>query len=508
MMGVACLTVVLLGVVACGGTATDDGHTHGGDTHTHDGEAGASVTVTAWTDRAEIFAEHPPMIAGQTSGPWAIHVTDLDAHTPVAEGTLTLRFRRPDGAAYVHTANAPSSPGIFTPQPEIPEAGTFRLFAIVESPAVRDTVDLGDLRVYDSASQVPASEATAPEIAFTKEQQWETDFATVTAAQGSVATSVEAPGTIVPVAGRFAKVAAPVSGLTPARPNLDMPAPGDRVREGERLAVLTPSGSETSYAVMKARVDRLEREVRRAERLLEAEAIPRTQLVEARHDLEVARAALASMGGSSEGETTASSPSDFTYSLRAPLSGRVHERHLAPGSHVDVGTVLYTIVDPSRVWIRLRVPVEHASQAADATGGVFTVEGSATRHTADRVVSTGASIDAESRTLPVLLEADNTEGRLTIGMHADATLLLDTAEPGVVLPTHAIQREDGEPVAYVQTGGESFERRPLRLGPSDGTHTVVRRGVEAGEHVVTSGAYQVYLASLGSTEIGGHGHPH
>jgi membrane fusion protein, heavy metal efflux system len=61
---------------------------------------------------------------------------------------------------------------------------------------------------------------------------------------------------------------------------------------------------------------------------------------------------------------------------------------------------------------------------------------------------------------------------------------------------------------YVQVGGESFERRPFIAGPTDGTFTIVAGGVSRGEHVVTRGAYHVYLASLGTTEIGDHGHPH
>ena len=62
-------------------------------------------------------------------------------------------------------------------------------------------------------------------------------------------------------------------------------------------------------------------------------------------------------------------------------------------------------------------------------------------------------------------------------------------------------------MAYVQTEGESFERRLLVLGATDGNYTLVERGVEAGEYVVTKGAYQVYLASLNTSEIGeGHAH--
>ncbi|MBB4070710.1 RND family efflux transporter MFP subunit [Salinibacter ruber] len=185
----------------------------------------------------------------------------------------------------------------------------------------------------------------------------------------------------------------------------------------------------------------------------------------------------------------------------------MQERHLAPGSRVEVGTVLYTIVDPSRVWLRLRVPAEHASAMSRATGAVFTVEGSDTIHQASRVVSTGAAIDTDTRTLPVRLEASNSNGALKIGMMADAQLLLADTQSGVAIPNEAIQTEDGQPVAYVETGGESFERRPLELGPTDGQHTLVERGVQVGEHVVTAGAYQVYLASLNTSQIG-HGHTH
>ena len=515
--------VVLLGtgalLLGCGDDSPG-GHSHGGDAPGHSAaqsaeghDHGSGITTTVWSEAVEIFAEYPTMVAGETSAPWAVHVTGLDGYRPLTEGTLTLRFRRPDGAAYVHEADAPSDPGIFAPQPTIPEAGTFRLFLIVDGPQMQDTVEVGDVTVYERASDAPAPDERTAEISYLKEQQWDTAFGVAQAQKRSLQRSIEASGTVEPVPGQYAKVSAPVSGLTPAAANLEMPAPGDRVREGERLALLSPSGGEGSYADLKGRVERLEREVRRTERLVAAEAIPEKRLVEARHDLERVRAALESMGepgGARAARASSSSGADasFDYRLRAPIEGRVHERHLAPGSRVAVGEVLYTIVDLSRVWVRVRVPAEHASDLQRVSGGLFTAGGGETTHRARRVVSTGAAIDPDTRTLPVRLEARNPDGRLKIGMMANARLLLDDRETGVTIPNEAIQTEDGAPVAYVQTGGESFERRSLRLGPTDGTHTHVERGVQEGEHVVTAGAYQVYLASLGSSETAGHGHAH
>ena len=63
-------------------------------------------------------------------------------------------------------------------------------------------------------------------------------------------------------------------------------------------------------------------------------------------------------------------------------------------------------------------------------------------------------------------------------------------------------------VAYVQIGGETFERRAVTVGATDGEWTVVLSGVRPGERVVTRGQYQIKLSSLNTSEISDHGHPH
>jgi multidrug efflux pump subunit AcrA (membrane-fusion protein) len=55
--------------------------------------------------------------------------------------------------------------------------------------------------------------------------------------------------------------------------------------------------------------------------------------------------------------------------------------------------------------------------------------------------------------------------------------------------------------------GESFERRPLRLGLRANGWVEVLEGVAAGERVVTTGAYEVRLAGA-SGALPAHGHAH
>ena len=462
----------------------------------------SGTAVTIWTGKTEVFFEYAPMIAGAPGAPWAIHLTRLSDFKPVTEGSLTLRFRRQAGEGYRVRSEAPARPGIFLPAPSLPEPGVYRVIMEIDSPQLTDRIDVGQITVYASEAEVPHEDEAAGggAISFLKEQQWPIDFGVARVERRAVARAIAVNGTIHPAAGHMAEVAAPVSGLLLAEANLRAPAAGDPVQQGQTLAVIAPATGANSYAETKARVERLRREVDRLQRLFDAEAVPERRLIEARHDLEVADAAFQAMGGSTE--------DGYNYPVRAPITGVVNARLMVPGARVEAGDRLFTIVNPSVVWLRLNLPTRDVALAEAIKEVAFRVEGGEETFRARRVVSVGSVLDPDTRTLPVTLAVDNSDRRLKIGLFAEGQAFVGGETEGLALPNDAIQHEDGQPVAYVQTEGESFERRLLVLGATDGNYTLVERGVEAGEYVVIKGAYQVYLASLSTGEIGDHGHPH
>jgi hypothetical protein len=67
--------------------------------------------------------------------------------------------------------------------------------------------------------------------------------------------------------------------------------------------------------------------------------------------------------------------------------------------------------------------------------------------------------------------------------------------------------EQGVFYVYVQTGGESFQKREVAIGPNDGIWVQVLKGISAGERVVRKGAYQIKL-STASGQLPAHGHEH
>jgi multidrug efflux pump subunit AcrA (membrane-fusion protein) len=124
-----------------------------------------------------------------------------------------------------------------------------------------------------------------------------------------------------------------------------------------------------------------------------------------------------------------------------------------------------------------------------------------------RPASLAKELDPDTRSLPIVFGADNRILRLPLGQGVFLRLLMNETPPHSVVPASAIVDDAGRPIVFVQTGGESFERRPVRLGARESDFVQILEGVKPGERVVSKGAYLVRLASL-STQVPAHGHVH
>ena len=492
---------LLLGAAGCHDPADDpDGGRAAGEEQL---PGGGSVTI--WTERTELVMESPALLVGEPAK-LLVHLTALSDFAPLRSGTITLRFELEGGGESVAAVQeSPGSPGIYGPVVKFPRPGTWNLRLSIKSAQVQDTIHVSGLRVQPSRDELPEIGAEANDgITFLKEQQWKTPgFRTAFAAAGSLAASIEVPGEIVPAAGRYAEVNAPIAGVVEPEGASMAPVPGQAVEQGQILAILTPALGESGSALAAARAELrgAEHDHARARRLLAVEAVPKRRAEEARIRLDAARETLAGLTG---GGALAA---DGRITLRSPIAGVVARRDLVPGSRVEASAPLFTIVDPSRVWLRAHLPAAEAPRVQADAGATFILEGTERSVETARTVAVGSMVDPGTRTVPVLFEVENSDGAIKVGAHVRVSLRTGEVEEGTVIPDSAVLEEDGRPIAYVQAEGERFERRELALGPRASGRVLVRSGIEVGERVVTGAAYQVRLASL-STAVPAHGHGH
>lgn len=489
----------------------------GGASH----EAIPAVPATVWTAKTELFLEYEPLIAGRESR-MAAHLTALDTFKPLTEGAVTLRLRMESGDVVTGEAKAPASPGIFRPNVKAASAGKCRIEVEVRSAKLTDQLAAGPCQVFpDEAAARAAAAKEKPagaRITFLKEQQWRTDFATAPAEERDAQASVEASGRIVPVAGREARLSASASGRVAFGETV--PVPGLAVRKGQLLASISPrlaAGSDRPSLEAEMQASEAERlsaeaQLARAERLLADDAIPKRAFDDAgtRATVAGARAAastarLAQYDASASGDPGAGVKGRFE--IRSPLDGTLVSVEAAPGETVEEGKLLFSVVDAARVWLETRVNEADLARLEGVRSAWFTVEGGVSPFDARRLVSFGRVVDPSTRTVPILFEVPNADGRLRIGQATRVRLATGPSVRALAVPESAVLDDAGKTVAFVHVSGEAFERRVLRLGAPGKGWVQVLEGLAPGERIVTKGTYEIKLAAAsGSIPTSGHVH--
>lgn len=482
-------------------------------------EEPATIAVTRWSEKTELFMEYPPLVNGQ-SARFAVHLTDLRSFKALTGGRVTVELRAANGRAETFQTDAPSRPGIFGVDVKPSTAGTFSMFVRLDSSALKDTHESGQVQVY--ANGQAAAEARKAEeveaIRFLKEQQWTLDFATEVATERALREGLRVPAEVRPRTGGEAQMIAPVAGRLSAATAI--PAVGTLVQKGQVLARIiprtaTPSDRATlDLALNEARpaLGLAKRDRERAERLATAGAVPVKRLDEAkaaeataqaRLDAAQARLAQHESSRSAEGDT----PGDSQFVLRAPIAGVVAVTHGTSGASVEEGESLFRIVATDPVFVVASVPEAEFWRLRQLAGGELELAGQSKLLPLGRVVSVGRVVESQSRTLPVIFEIRNPDARLAVGQSVLVRLFTKAVTKAPAVPESALVEDAGRPVVFVQIAGESFARRPVRPGSREAGYVHILDSVKPGERVVTRGAYQIRLAAL-STQIPAHGHVH
>jgi membrane fusion protein, heavy metal efflux system len=176
------------------------------------------------------------------------------------------------------------------------------------------------------------------------------------------------------------------------------------------------------------------------------------------------------------------------------------------GELVTPERVLFTVADLAVVWLWIDVyerDLRHV-RAGDTVEAHFDAWPGETF--AGELVYLADELDASSRTVKARADLRNPDRRLKPGMFARVTLGSDGDAPSVLaVPRAAVQRHAGEAMVFVATGDGRFERRPVAIGRTTDDWVEILQGLDAGEPVVTAGAF-LLKSQASAGQLGGHHH--
>lgn len=493
------------------------GHAHGEarhDEHAQDDHSDEPALVyTHYTDVTELFVEFPPLVVNQPST-FIAHFTRMDNFTPLTSGTLDVHLKRDAKTVARFRVRQPARSGIFMPSVTAKESGDYQLSLEIRDGDLHAVHELGMVTVFDNRDRIRIDQAQAAgEINYLKEQQWENPFAISRAELQSLRPSVPGFATVIAPADGYAVVRAPSDGYFSTQSLLTA---GDKVTESQLLGSLVPRLGEgadignllVSQEKARAQYQLAQQDATRLQGLFEQGAIPEKRLQQAQQALEVARVELNT--ARSRLQQRSGKNGQAGIALTAPLAGELVDVSVRPGSFVRAGDALFTITSADRRWLDIQLPEKFAQQINKISGVWMDDHGTPLVLDASsgaQVVKISQQIDPLTRTASAAIEYPAKLTDKLLGSRFAVQAYIDSAKELLAVPASAIIDDGGQAVVYVQTAGETFARRKVQLGIQDGNQVQIIRGIEAGEWVVSRGAYYVKLASIGGDDIG-HGHAH
>ena len=481
------------------------------------------VSVTRWSAVTELFAEYPPLQVGQLSR-FAIHLTDLALFKPVRQGRVGVELDYGNSIVESFAVDGPSQPGIFGVDVEPARSGRPLLTVTLQSSSLNDVHPLGTVAVHGeqeppSRPPIPAGDGHADTaVSFLKEQQWNLPFATQLVGVSSMRESVRVPAIVEPRSGGRLVVTSPVSGRL--LPSVPLPALGASIRKDQKLCAIVPlwdgpldrSSLQLALDESELAVEAARREHRRAERLLAAGAIPARRLAEAADREERARARLraaeermAYFEATRRDEPHNESVSSFE--IRSHLAGVVTSLSVSDGARVEEGDILLEVAVTESVHVSGTVAEFQAAVLRRLESAEIELPGSEAVLPVRELVSKALLVDPATRTLKATFLADNTNRQMALGQSVFLRLFTSKSVAAPTVPHSALVDDGAQTVVYVQSGGESFERRPVVRGYRQGPDVQLVEGLREGERIVTQGAYLLRLASM-AEEAPAHGHVH
>jgi membrane fusion protein, copper/silver efflux system len=180
-----------------------------------------------------------------------------------------------------------------------------------------------------------------------------------------------------------------------------------------------------------------------------------------------------------------------TVPLEANASGVVTEIKAVEGAHIRAGDSLYTIADLSRVWVYADVYERELPQVKLGQPASVTSDALAGKMRNGFVSYIYPVVNEQTRTVRVRLEFANPHGELKPGMYVKATLIDETPERTLAVPTEAVLNSGLRRIVILDLGGGHFRPREIKVGPEIGGYFAVESGLRPGDRVVTSAQFLI-----------------
>lgn len=271
---------------------------------------------------------------------------------------------------------------------------------------------------------------------------------------------------------------------------------GDFVKKGDLLFTLDARPFQASLAQAQAN---LARDKAQADlTIVQAERYKKLydQGISAKEQYDQMQANAAAQQGSLHADEAAveSAKLQLQYcAIYSPVDGRTGALQVYPGNLVKENDVpvLVVINQIAPLYEDFSVPEQYLGVIKKyMAGGRLQIEATPYGDTAAEVgylTFVDNTVDNTTGTIKLKGTFANTDHRLWPGQFSTVSLRLSEEENAIVVPTQAVQTGQSGDFVFVIKPDQTAESRPVKVARTLGTESVIAKGIEPGETVVTDG---------------------
>jgi len=279
---------------------------------------------------------------------------------------------------------------------------------------------------------------------------------------------------------------------------------GQDVKKGDLIFVIDPRPYEAALMTAEANLARnlalkenAEKDVKRYVYLIEKDLVPKQQF-----DQVVSNAAALAAAVNADNAAVENARVQLSYCyIRSPIDGRTGTLFIKEGNVVKANdSTLVTINQVTPIYITFSVPEQYLAgirkyREARTLGVEAVIPGQEDQPVRGALTFISNAVDNATGTIQLKGTFPNQDRRLWPGGFVNVTLILATKPKAVLVPASAVQTGQSGQYIFVVRPDLTVESRPVVTGETGAGETVIEKGVQAGERVVTDGQLRLVPGS-------------
>lgn len=284
---------------------------------------------------------------------------------------------------------------------------------------------------------------------------------------------------------------------------------GDNVQKGQVMAELESMeyiDLQQQYIELSSRIPFLEEDYDRQKLLIDQDAVSRKTFLMAEVNY---KTAIASQDGLSaklkmlglDFQKLKNGQIENRLMLKTPISGSVRAINVSMGEHMAPSEVIYEVINTEHLHLELSVYEQDVIKVKKGQKVWFTIPSMQEKHFEGEVFLVGRDLSQDKRSVNVHVHIDESTGPFTVGMYANASIVLEESTSFTV-PVTAIVVDNNTEYIFKKVAdnqeGISFRKMRVSTGlEKEGqTELMIYADISPEDEIVTSGAFYLNNAFI------------